>query len=68
MPSAEEMDDETFFKHYNARHLPDISQVVPMRYSPTLSEGLIRAFRAFHGRCHMLNDYPDHYHLEEDLF
>lgn len=65
VPSAEEMSDEIFFKHFNARHLPDVLNLVPIRYSPTLSDGLARAFRAWHRRCHMLNDRYEHFHLED---
>lgn len=67
VPSAEEMDDETFFKHYNARHVPNDATGAALRYSPTLTAGLIGTTRAWHRRMHLLAEDGDftHEHLED---
>jgi len=66
VPACEDMDDETFFKHMNARHnsKPNgVDLVLPFRqnYSPSL----VAAWRAFHRRVHMLaapGQIEDHCH------
>lgn len=65
VPSEREMSDEQFFKHFNARHLPDVLDLVPIRYRPGMTDALVRAFRAYHRRMHMLHDHYEHFHLED---
>lgn len=67
VPSAEEMDDETFFKHYNARHVPNDATHGAVRYSPTLTAGLVGTLRAWHRRMHLIAEDGDftHEHLED---
>jgi len=66
-----DMDDETFIKHMNLRHLGDMNLQGPMRYSPL--DTYYGALRAFHKRIHdpditSINDRPvDHDHEHEGL-
>lgn len=54
VPGAEDMDDETMYKHLNARHKRDLNITTDMDYSPLFSESLVGAHRAFHRRMHDL--------------
>ena len=65
VPSLESMDDETVYKHINARHKLDLGLTADMHYSPTLSQTLIRTNRAFHRRIHELNPFHNHDHEEQ---
>lgn len=56
--AQDEMDDETFVKHYNARHQGDIG-TTPFSYSPHVT--YYGAMRAWHRRCHN-SDWYDHNH------
>jgi hypothetical protein len=62
VPRSSEMSDETFQKHYAARHLEDIG-MTDMRPHPDGS-GAISPLRAYHDRCHTDWD-PDYDHVHE---
>jgi hypothetical protein len=49
---AEDMDDETVYRHINARHKAEFGIDADMHYSDTTSESLIMTHRAFHRRVH----------------
>lgn len=66
VPSAAEMSDETFFKHYNARHLADVDIATPIHFHKTVSAGMVRTYRAYHDRCHRLGSPTDHVHQEDE--
>lgn len=53
VPCADEMDNDTFLKHYNKRHLQDssMSRVIERDMA---WEKLAGMWRAFHRRCHNL--------------
>jgi hypothetical protein len=65
VPSAGDMDDETFFKHYNLRHLDDVHLAAPIHYHGTVSTGMIDTYRAYHERVHSTNPPNDHVHKED---
>lgn len=52
---AEQMADDVFIMHLNARHLEDLGMTAPLRYSPLTSEGMSKTQRAFHRRIHKVN-------------
>lgn len=63
VPAPEKMDDETFRKHYNARHLDDaLDGPLPDGAAWRKLAGM---WRAFHERCHALAlpDQYDHEHI-----
>lgn len=59
------MDDETFLKHYNARHLKDAPMDAPLPAWTLKRPAVLRAWQAFHRRCHELGvpGQFDHEHL-----
>lgn len=65
VPAIEDMDDETVYKHINARHKKDLGLSADMHYSPTLSQTLILTHRAFHRRIHELVPFHNHDHEEQ---
>jgi hypothetical protein len=68
VPGVEDMDDETMYKHVNARHKTDLGLTEDMHYSDTLSASLIDTQRAFHRRCHdiAVPGQYDHEHVGEN--
>lgn len=64
VPAAVDMDDETFFKHYNARHLDDVGLAQPMHYHGTVSASMVAAYRSYHERVHSQTSADDHTHKE----
>lgn len=67
VPGADDMGNETFIKHINARHKQDLGlnpKGPDLHYDITQSEGLIDTHRAFHRRCHdlALPEQYDHEH------
>jgi hypothetical protein len=65
VPAAEEMSDETFFKHYNLRHLADVGLATPIHFHTTVSKGMVNTYRAYHDRVHATNPPTDHVHKGE---
>lgn len=62
VPNADDMDDEIFQKHFNARHLPDIRLEGNIR----IDDRNLAAFRAYHERIHALGlGNFDHEHARE---
>lgn len=55
---VEDMDNETFYKHYNKRHLADIG-LDHVRYGKERRD--FETLRAFHNHCHT-NRQQDHDH------
>lgn len=48
--SPDEMDDDTFIKHFNARHadqLPGITSIIPC-----IDPGTLHTYRIFHDKLH----------------
>lgn len=64
VPAPEAMDNETFRKHYNARHLKDAKLAGPLPEGMAWDR-LHEMWRAFHQRCHELGlpGQFDHEHL-----
>lgn len=64
VPGAADMDDDTFWKHINARHLQDFGkEAKPFGTSPLWNETIILSYRAFHKRVHEL-EVPGTYNHE----
>jgi hypothetical protein len=59
--APEDMDDETFIKHLNARHAPE--DFAGLRALTTAR--LDSAYRTYHERCHNQFEY-DHEHCEAE--
>lgn len=69
VPGAKSMDDDTFFKHINARHLGDFGHgTLPFGTSPMWSPVVVLAYRAFHARVHnhALPGTYDHEHTGDN--
>jgi hypothetical protein len=69
VPGARDMEDETFWKHINARHLGDFGEdTKPFGVSRLWSPTIALAYRAFHERVHrlMLVGTHDHEHIGEN--
>jgi hypothetical protein len=62
VPGAIGMDDETFFKHLNARHLADLGFSSPIDLSPLYSNSLISTHRSYHRRLHEIAVPGQHNH------
>lgn len=48
--STDEMDDDTFIKHFNARHadkLPGLTSIIP-----SIDKQTLNMYRTFHGHLH----------------
>ena len=67
VPSAEEMDDDIFLKHVDARHQELLNdKTARLQDHPHPAPGWVEPYRAAHGAYHRL--YPrmhDHRHLED---
>jgi hypothetical protein len=67
VPDTDDMDDETFYKHFNLRHLNDIGLLTPIEYSPLFMPGLVNAMREFHIRCHEISRPGQYKHEHEEV-
>lgn len=59
--SADDMDDETFIKHFNYRHVGDLEGI--SRINVGLDDEILRMYRSFHDHVHnwLRRDIPhDH--------
>lgn len=67
VPNARDMDHETFLKHFNARHLEEAKLGAPLEERTARQDAVIRAYRAFHRRCHELGvpGQFDHEHIDD---
>jgi len=69
--TSEEMDDDTFFMHFNARHVP-LAGLSEVRSNVT--EGVVKSMRQYHQHVHFrgVEDDPpnqrpvNHVHEEEE--
>lgn len=66
--SCDDMDDDTVYKHLNARHLEDLGMNAPMQYSEEFSETLVLTMRNYHERVHAIATptQHDHHHLDSE--
>ena len=63
---AEEMTDETFSKHLNARHLKDLGISGPVLHREFTLPSYYESLRAFHDRVHKISLAGHHDHTHEE--
>lgn len=68
VPGASKMNDETIYKHLNARHKQDLGLSSDMHYSPLALPSLAATHRAFHRRIHEMATpgMYDHEHINDN--
>lgn len=66
VPSSRDMDDETFRKHLELRHIPegDFSTLEGFHPGKHFSEGR-PIFEVYHDHLHRMYDYDGHEHTED---
>lgn len=66
VPASDDMDDETFRKHLELRHLPEGDYADLVRFSPGkhFSDGR-STHEVYHDYLHRTFDYDGHEHTEE---
>ena len=64
VPSADDMDNETFLRHMDARHAADVKDG-PLSVHPDSVDAWVDPYRAFHDRLHdiAVPGQYDHEHL-----
>jgi predicted transcriptional regulator len=67
--AVSEMDDETFIKHFNARHADSLvgSGGTGQLVAEHLSEAVMEPYRAFHRQLHRTRIDLDHYHTGDEF-
>jgi hypothetical protein len=65
VPSIDDMDDDTFCRHMDARHSESLSNAGPLSAHPDRAPEWVLPYRAYHDRLHdiAVPGQYDHEHL-----
>lgn len=66
VPSADEMDDETFLMHLDKRHSGDTGVEPVLHKLPHIQQAWVGSYRAFHEYLHKTKEFEDHEHEDDE--
>ncbi len=67
VPDIDEMDDETFLKHIDKRHVKDVKTEKALHSLPHIQSAWVGPYRAYHEYLHRTKpDEHDHEHVWDD--